>query len=73
MLATERNTETITITLADAAKAFREGAEEIASSAREAEILATAALLNYLVSERPELFEQPLKKVRKAALVSSLS
>ena len=73
MLATEQKAETITVTLADAAKTFREGAEEIASSPQEAEILATAALLNYLTAERPELLERPLENIRKAAIVSSLS
>ena len=53
MLATEQKAEIIAVTLADAAKAFREEAEEIASSPQEAEILATAALLNYLATERP--------------------
>ncbi|MDP6087011.1 MAG: hypothetical protein QGI11_16335 [Nitrospinota bacterium] len=73
MFATEQKAETITVTLADAAKAFQEGAEEIASSPQEAEILATAALLNYLTAERPELLERPLENIRKAAIVSSLS
>ena len=41
-------------TLEDAAKAFRVEAEEMASSAQEAEILATAALLNYLASRMRE-------------------
>ena len=73
MLATEQKAETITVTMADAARAFREEADEIATSPQEAEILATAALLNYLVAKRPELFDKPLEKVKKAAIVSSLS
>ena len=39
------------IRLKDAAKAFRVEAEAMASSRREAEILATAALLNHLTSK----------------------
>ena len=77
MLATEQKTEQkaeiTAVTLADAAKAFREEAEEIAESPQEAEILATAALLNYLATERPELLERPLENIRKGTIVSSLS
>ena len=48
------------IRLEDAAKAFRVEAEAMASSPREAEILATAALLNHLTSTNPELVTEPL-------------
>ncbi|MBI2881205.1 MAG: hypothetical protein HYY21_06430 [Candidatus Tectomicrobia bacterium] len=72
MLVTERDVEKSTRTLAEVANAFREEAEEVTSSPEEAEILATAALVNFLAKARPELVG-PADKIRKAAFVSSLS
>ncbi len=74
MLATEeKKVDRITCTLAELADAFREEAEEVSSSRQEAEILASAALLNFLVAAKPDLFEPTSRIIRKAAIVSSLS
>ncbi len=66
MLATIRKLKTNpgSISLEDAAKAFRVEAEAMASSPREAEILATAALLNHLTSTNPEWVTEPLGGIR---------
>lgn len=73
MTTTEKKVESGTITVAKAAEAFREEALSFADSDKEADILATVALLNYLFKEKPDLFEPPLNRVGKAAIVSSLS
>ena len=59
------------ISLEDAAKAFRVEAEAMASSPREAEILATAALLNHLTLTNPELFSEPLGGIRNGGAAFS--
>ncbi len=73
MLATEEKVDQITCTLAELADAFREEAEEVSSSRQEAEILASAALVNFLAGAKPDLFEPTSRITRKAAIVSSLS
>ena len=73
MTTTEKKVGSGTITVAEAAEAFREEALSFADSDKEADILATVALLNYLFKEKPDLFEPPLNRVGKAAIVSSLS
>ncbi len=73
MITTEEKVGSVTITVAEAVEAFREEALSLADSDKEADILATAALLNYLSKENPALFDPPLNQVGKAAIVSSLS
>ena len=63
----------VSCTLAEVANAFREEAEEVSSSLLEADILATAALLNFLATAKPGLLQPASAKIQKAAVVSSLS
>jgi hypothetical protein len=73
MVTTVRQSRAIESTFAEIVKAFQEEAEKVASTKEEADILATAALVNFLISSSPELFEKMGRIIGRAAIVSSLS